>query len=126
MSEDQKTRLVAEAIRSAVGDDVHQLSNSLNAIAREVNSATSKLAQHEHAMKMAVRVTQWVGTPLVALFCWVLIRGQASIDDALRSQHATSLKIETILQQMEADRKFAEERNRALMSRVERIEQQRR
>ncbi|MFN9108038.1 MAG: hypothetical protein ACK5X1_16070, partial [Betaproteobacteria bacterium] len=92
-ADEDKTRRVSEAIRTAVGDDVHSLTQSLRSIAIEVNAATTRLAQHEHSMQTAVRVAQWIGAPLAALFCWIALRGQASIDEALRSQHAMQLKI---------------------------------
>ncbi|MFN8754979.1 MAG: hypothetical protein ACK5YB_05440 [Burkholderiales bacterium] len=124
-TDEDKTRRVAEAIRTAVGDDVHSLTQSLRSIAIEVNAATTKLAQHEHSMQTAVRVAQWIGAPLAALFCWIMLRGQASIDDALRSQHQMQLKIESILVAMERDRKISEQQHNALSTRVERIEAQR-
>jgi hypothetical protein len=54
-----------------------------------------------------------------------MLRGQASIDDALRSQHQMQLKIESILVAMERDRKVSEQQHNALSTRVERIEAQR-
>jgi len=124
-TDEDKTRRVAEAIRTAVGDDVHSLTQSLRSIAIEVNAATTKLAQHEHSRQIAIRVAQWIGAPLVGLFCWIMLRGQASIDDALRSQHQMQLKIESILVAMERDRKISEQQHNALSTRVERIEAQR-
>jgi len=122
---DDKTRRVAEAIRTAVGDDVHSLTQSLRSIAVEVNTVRTKLAQDKKSRQIAVRVAQYIGTPLMGLFCWILLRGQASIDEALRSQHAMQLKIESILVAMERDRKISEQQHNALSTRVERIEAQR-
>jgi len=122
---DDKTRRVAEAIRTAVGNDVHSLTESLRTIAIEVNTVRTERAQDKQTRQIAVRVAKYIGTPLMGLFCWILLRGQASIDDALRSQHQMQLKIESILVAMERDRKTAEQQHNALSTRVERIEAQR-
>ena len=122
---DDKTRRVAEAIRTAVGNDVHSLTESLRTIAIEVNTVRIERAQDKQTRQIAVRVAKYIGTPLMGLFCWILLRGQASIDEALRSQHAMQLKIESILVAMERDRKTAEQQHNALSTRVERIEAQR-
>ena len=124
-TDEDKTRRVAEAIRTAVGDDVHSLTESLRTIAIEVNTVRIERAQDKQTRQIAVRVAKYIGTPLMGLFCWILLRGQASIDEALRSQHAMQLKIESILVAMERDRKTAEQQHNALSTRVERIEAQR-
>ena len=124
-TDEDKTRRVAEAIRTAVGDDVHSLTESLRTIAIEVNTVRIERAQDKQTRQIAVRVAKYIGTPLMGLFCWILLRGQASIDDALRSQHQMQLKIESILVAMERDRKTAEQQHNALSTRVERIEAQR-
>ena len=124
-TDEDKTRRVAEAIRTAVGDDVHSLTESLRTIAIEVNTVRIERAQDKQTRQIAVRVAKYIGTPLMGLFCWILLRGQASIDEALRSQHAMQLKIESILVAMERDRKISEQQHNALSTRVERIEAQR-
>ena len=124
-TDEDKTRRVAEAIRTAVGDDVHSLTESLRTIAIEVNTVRIERAQDKQTRQIAVRVAKYIGTPLMGLFCWILLRGQASIDEALRSQHQMQLKIESILVAMERDRKTAEQQHNALSTRVERIEAQR-
>ena len=124
-TDEDKTRRVAEAIRTAVGDDVHSLTESLRTIAIEVNTVRRERAQDKQTRQIAVRVAKYIGTPLMGLFCWILLRGQASIDEALRSQHQMQLKIESILVAMERDRKISEQQHNALSTRVERIEAQR-
>lgn len=125
IDDDEKTRRVAEAIRSAVGADVQELSQSLREIAREVNAASSKLAQHEHSMLTAARVGRWIGGPLLAIFCWVLLRGQSSIDEALRNQTAMQVKLEAVLRQIESNNELAKQQHSALVMRVDKIESQR-